>query len=661
MPEMPELKLSEDVRDRVDRILVRRNQDAVAGASQRDDDLALFDDQLYGRMVPTNQPWPGSAILNDPLTMEAFLQLVALFMEALSREVPWTVEAVNSADADKATLQEEFLTDIFARDNLVDIAYGISYNAAGRDDTAILYVGWQQRIRPVRTKMYRDVDQDEDDDTLLHPDERNPDALYDEVMTQTDEVEHEGCEYRVVPLSDFYLYDPTAKTIAGAQGCCERMFLTEDQLLDGVEDNGWDEDKVMELIKAGPTTSLSMNNDYRDRQNTYDGITSNVSEPSDGLYEVFLWFGRLPKLRDSDGVSDLPEMYHSEDAMAMICPDRNIVFHLTLSPYKDRPYIPFSMLPKADRFLGTGGCRLLAPLQDEANALLQTLLDSINIKMVPAFKTSLDWLANYGDRFQFGPGANIPVENDNDFVPIEAGGDVGLGLEVQGEIVNRGKGMVAAQGYGELQHKVRKNGEMQNVLQAADSKFSFFLSNLVRGWKELGCRILSLYQQFATEGSEWSFSRHGEAKTISTEDLRGQFRVSATATANTATPEMRLAIQQHKIQAAVQYYQLIQQVPPQFAPLVWNAFRKLFLDLGERNPEEYIGPEPVPQAQGALNVPAIVQALVAQGMPEQQALAIVQQQNGVQNPQMGGQVPQGVPPGLPVPAQQPQLPPGGMG
>ena len=185
----------------------------------------------------------------------------------------------------------------------------------------------------------------------------------------------------------------------------------------------------------------------------------------------------------------------------------------------------------------------------------------------------------------------LPEETPNEIRPLAIEGNVPLGMAAADALVQRGKGLVAAQGYGQLDAKQRKNGEMQNVLQAADAKFDLYLANFQAGKEELAARIVSLHQRFAGDQEE-TIQHQGQPRAITLQAVRGQYRYIPTATSSTSTPEMRLGIAEKKQQVQTWYLQTVLQAPTPFQALLWHTARQILLDLGERQPASCIGPEP---------------------------------------------------------------------
>lgn len=636
-----ELSLKPDVRESVSRVLVRRAEDAVAGSAMRDRFLIDWDDQLKGRVpVLGKRRWPNASELNGTITRESHLELLSLLTQAQRKDPKWTVEAADEGQEDSARAQEAWLTNLCAEYKLNRHLYNLAYNAL-RDPAAVLYVGWKQIIRKRYGRKFRLSglsDEEQQAAPLLDEEEREPDQSYEEVPVLSEEVEHAGCDFRVADLADFYLYPPDAPSIEAAIGCAERMLLTEEQLLDGVEDFGYDEAAVKALIAGGPTHDSGDGSDYRSRKNMAEGVDSAAIDQRDGFYECFLWFGRLPYARDEQGELSVPEEYEGQEILAVLCPGRQAVLKLDFSPYPERPYIPFSILPEPNRFLGSGVCELLSQLQEEETATIRYTIDGMNLQMSPVLLAPKTWIREFG-KWSVFPGAMLPMDAPGEIAPLQWGQNATMGLELTQQIRGMAQSVIAAKGYGQLDAKQRKNGEMQNVLSATDSKFDLFLSNFQDSMAELGARIVSLEARHMGDQAQ-TIQAGGRTLEISAQMLRGKFRYIPTATSSTSTPEMRLQLAQAKQGVQMQYLSSLAQAPPTIAPLLWHGARQVLLDMGERQPETWIGPEPSPEQMLMQQLPPQVQALIANGVPPQVAMQMVpsataQAQQGQQAAQQG--------------------------
>lgn len=571
-----DLSLPEETRRAVDAVTVRRCRQAVIGSLNRDRQLCLYDDQLNGMLwAGQNTPtqWAGGTQIDDPLTREAHLEYMALVTEAIRKSPKVQVEAINDEDQELATMFEKVIQDQEGQSNLQQALYSVAYTS-GRDPVGNMRVGWVQKIRKARRTMFLA----KGSDTPVYHDMREDGVAYAEVEQSYEAIHHQGCEFHVPDLADLYLYPADCQDTEQAVGIGERMLLTEDQLWDGVRDYGYEEDRVKDLINMGPTHDFDYR-EWRVRQDRADGENPYSADSTDGFYECFLWFGRLDKLRDAEGNPQLPEESQDIDYMCMVCPNRQIVFKCVPSPYPVRPYAQFYMIRKPNRYQGVGVPQLLDGMQAEANSNLQAWINSMNMQAAPVLIGSQEWITKYS-KFKIYPGAVIPETFPNELRPLEFPGHANDFGVIQGLIKSRADGLIAAPGYGELTDKVRKNGEIQNVLQATNTKFSLFLQNFQMGLIGVAQRIVLYWLHFEQQSP------------MTLGELTSRFRFVPVATLQTATPEARLQLAQAQQASQLQYFGSMAQMPPQVWPFLWHGAREVLSAMGARQPEQWIGPEP---------------------------------------------------------------------
>jgi hypothetical protein len=248
------------------------------------------------------------------------------------------------------------------------------------------------------------------------------------------------------------------------------------------------------------------------------------------------------------------------------------------------------MLFRPGRLNGIGACQLIAPLAEEATANLQLRIDSMNLKTSPVLVGPAEWMQKYSE-FGIYPGAILPEDTPNDLRALKWDSDVDLSADIGNELSGRAMALLGAEGYGELSQKVRKNGEIQNVLSAADSKFDLFLFCLQEPMCEVAERIVQYHLLFDTNLNETFVGSDKKTYEITREVLEGSYRYIATATSSTATPEARLAITQAKDGVVAQYIAGVKQAP-EYGPWIWHAARQTLADMGERQPEAWLPPEP---------------------------------------------------------------------
>jgi hypothetical protein len=129
------------------------------------------------------------------------------------------------------------------------------------------------------------------------------------------------------------------------------------------------------------------------------------------------------------------------------------------------------------------------------------------------------------------------------------------------------------------------------MLGAVDTKFDLILYCMQHGTEKLGYRIPSLHSQFDTSEKEKFRDSSGVEVEITIEALRGEYKITPTATSSTSSPQNRIQIQQAIMNAIVSYYKELPTIPPQGWSGFWSATRRYLQELGVKNPEADI-PEP---------------------------------------------------------------------
>lgn len=577
------VELPEDIRQPIEAEICRRVSSAVSDASERDSQLGVWRDQLQGFGITAgNKDISDASDFYDSISLEAHLTLVAQICGALHRDPKVAVEAFVEEEKENARIIESYLAMETSRSRVDDRLYEMGVDACW-SQAVITYAGWYQKTRSVREAGYRK----QDDERIYFEEEKEDGVDYEEVPL-TEEVTDEGFDIRVVDLADFYMYPANSKSIEQATLVAERMLLTENDLYDGIDDFGYDEDAVEQLCELGPVSDTERQQS-EDDQNGVKG-----ADGDDGFYEVFSVYARLPR-RIAGGDELLPEQYLQEDFLIVCCPERQIVLKMALSPYKQRPYFAGGIMPMKDTILGLSLMGILEAIQAEANANIQWTIDNNNLTTTPCLKgpkLSGDDLS----KMQVKAGAYLGLDDPGSVTPLEWDrAPLRDGLLWQQDLRNRANSLVSAQGQGQLQSKVRKSGEVQAVETQAAAKFGLYLSNFQRTCvAELYRRMIALKLQFGDvdeDGEDFSDSE-GHSYALTPRALRGVYNVVAAGSSLTHSPESRIEVGKQKQAIQVQYLQASQALPPKIAKLAWHGARELLFDLGERNPEAWIGDEP---------------------------------------------------------------------
>lgn len=616
-----ELDLSKDYREQCDRYLADASDDAEQAVSERDRDLAFIDDMLEMRgAVKMRGPWRDSCQLEDPLVREQHTQLNAKLAPPLQRDLLVQIDSVDPKDAESAKKTESWLEFQWNEEHFPHTYGEFVYNGL-KDPVAVLSVSWQQEYKQERGVEYWDgVSTDDFGRPHRVPaDGRDEGVHYEEVPTLQEAVESQKAIYEVHDVADVYIHPPNQQVLEKAQGIFIRRMYSECELLDGIEEYGYDKKSVMELIRMGPTmvdgatgvtnrnsVILLDTNDYiermgidtddrvtpnmskRDRQDRIEGIDSTVRNIEDGLYECREYWGYLPKLRDSEGNSLLPEHLYRDRVRALFCPSYNIVFLLDFAPDQELPFFHASMIPKPGRFLGTGMVQLMQAGGLAATYLTRWMLDCMQMKMTPAHvMPEQDYLDN--GAFSLYPGAKFTESQVGAIRPLGVGGEPQLGLEGLEYILHRFQSLSSAEGIGELGNKVRRNPEMQNVLQTADAKYGLYGYNLFTPLAAIAARRIALELKYNPNFESTIMTKNGEV-TVTADDLRKKFRFSAIQISSDSNPETRAGRTQQKLSIQATYFGGTKQYP-EWALEIWHGARQALLDMDERNPASWIGEE----------------------------------------------------------------------
>lgn len=597
------LKLPDDVREQLELLLCHRVDEAVSAAAGRNSDLRIWRDQLEGNgVVAQNQLWANACNLNDPLSMKAFLTILSQLLGALQRDPMVAVEAFREEDVEGARILEGWLSMASAQNDILARVYDLSHNAC-RDTAVVGYCGWSQRTRKKR------VIASKDSSGHVMLDGEDDESGTGEPVALAEEVVEERYDIRAVALDDFFLWPANSVSVDRATMVAERMYVTEEELYDGIDDYGYDEAMVEQLCAMGPVTLPD--DDRRSRMET-DGIAETDSRGG-GFYEIFTCYTRLPRRVNGGSDTMVPKHMLQDDFLVVCCPAQQIVLKMAHSPFDERPYFVGGILPKPNTILGYGMMKMLEPLQAEANSNLQYTFDTANINMAAPVilpESERDQVA----KVNIGPGSLVFLKDVEGARPWpQSGAPLRDGLAMQEWMEGQYQSLVSAEGQGELQSKVRKNGEVMAATNAASAKFGMYLSGFQRTVvAPLFQRLVALKTQFGDvdDDGEAFMDPSGKMQKLTSRALRGKYNIVATGTSLTHSPEARVEVAQQKQAVQVQYLQAKAQLPPEMAPLLWHGAREILYDMGERNPEAWLGEEPTPPPPPLPEQPTAPQAPV---------------------------------------------------
>ena len=610
------LKLDAETREQVTLTLCEYVNNAVEDAAEQSEDLARWADQFEGIAEPSPSRWQNACELEASLSVEARLQLLAMLTEATQQDDKIYCEAYSPQDTEDARLQEKFVN---AKLNEFDFNIFLRYLASNviRDGTGILYCGWtEQTEKQTVLNTFQDID--EAGNPVIVQEPQKIDAVVDA-----------GLDFRVVDRADFTLLPATAVSIGRAYGTAERLTLSEQELLEGIEKYGYDEDAVEKLLAMGPTHT----SDYRERVNTQVGL-QDTADDALGFYECHLVFSPLPF---ADRERETAKRFRGQMFQSVLCPAYNIALKIAPCPYAGKPYFPFAMIDEPNRFDGIGLMRLLETLQAEATANLRWTVDSLTFTLAPVTLVEESDFEKFSS-FSVYPGAKIPYSQGNEPKALVWPQSAQGGMSLAQYYDNKMHSIVSAEGYGELQPKVRKEAEINAMSAAVSAKFGLYLQTFNEGIAPLAAWIISLYAQYAQPEQPTAFlDSTGREMKITQKQLCKRFRYIATQTTQSATPQMRLAQAQTIVQEMRQSPLYLQALQNNDLRLEWNLMALLLRSQGQRSPEVWIGPEPpepqpmLPPGMGGMNG--------AENSPGMAGVPALPGMGGTVPPGFGGAVP----------------------
>lgn len=629
--------ISDDLREELDAALLRQLDAAISACTDRNELFQTWDAQLRGDpyWAGIKPRWRGGSQVEDPITREHHLTVLANICQVLRQEEWWTVNATAPGDEQDASDLEAWLNDKVSEFNLSGIhGYDLAYNAA-RHTFGVLYCGWKQAYETTYATAYEDNETGE----RVDPEGRIPGHEYKEVEELGEEIAHEGLDLRVPHAADFYLFPSNAQNVEQAQFIAERMFMSAGELIDGITDFGYEEEGVTQILSSGPSTTTDT---VRREANDRDGVHSG-DHREDDLYEVFMVIGRPPLLLE-DGASPLKEEVRRRDYLWMVCPSQNCVFKCVPMPFRKRPYVLFPFLREPGRLMGDGVPSLLSPLQLEGTLALRFRIDTRDVAMNPTLLVPEN---DYDDlqRFKVYPGAMIPYKSNSGpgaIAPLKFDTQgFGAALTDSNDFRMRAAQLFSAQARGSITTNEKTAQQVAQEASGADEKFDLILINFHMGVNALGPLIISHYQQFGMSDNpdENQALVGNKVIQLSPEMLQKKFRINAHGTSENSNPELRLARAEALYQFVLQNPLVMQKVQQGDMTGIWSVSMQVARDMGQRDPQRLFGqePQPPPSADMILQqLAAAIEQFAMQGDPAAaHLLQMLQQMQASQPPQQG--------------------------
>jgi len=570
------MNLKPELTKRLDEAVVERVREAVADAQDRDRELLSLEDQLEGRTsIVLNQRWPNACRLEDTLTREHHLTLLASMTAAWRRNQFWLCEAIDPTEAETVRRVETYMNVRARQYGMTRAMYDVAYNALA-SRYAPMYVGWKSFETFVRGIAYRNPETGQ-------PELEQPEGEeWESVPVRRRIPRHNGLVFRAIAPEDFYLYPANQQDATTAPMVMERIRMTPEGV---AEEFGLD---ALKRVRGSYDEERTEAQDARD-----DDVGTVGRDDDDAEIVLYVVTGRVPILMDGDAL-DIEEWMLGEDFEWIVHQPSGTVLRFEPLGYPMRPYVVFNGLRLPGRLMGHGIVSLLKGLQDEATANLRFTIDSMNLAAAPAMKVSERYLNKYG-KWAMYPGALVPYINNPDEVQAMTWDMRGInaGMALAGHIDNKASKIASAQGLsGMLGGKVRKAAEVEATVGLVEQKSDLFFQCLQEGLEDVGRIVLALYLSHMGEDGDVAVAPGGQSIRVTPDDLERRMRIMAYATSEDASAELRAqkTMAMRKVQS--EYIAMVQQSAPYTWRLVYKSAYQSLLDLGARTPIDWLGEEP---------------------------------------------------------------------
>jgi len=566
-----EIRLSDRLRTRVGDAILDRVRQAVEDNSERDRSLADLDAQLEGRAEPqsVNTRWKNACQLEDTLTREHHLQTLAGLTEAWRRTQFWLCEAIDPSEREAVRRVETYMNIRARQYGLAKALYDVAYTALA-STFAPLYVGWRTYTAMVgeRAKVTPDGE-------IVPPESPEEGEEYE---IRHPAVAYNGLTFRSIEPSDFYLYPSGVQSVDDASAVIERIRFTAEQLV-----REFGEEAVESIVRSRPEDEENEQVAERNRLDGSDGDTL--------LYNLYVVSGSAPLLLDDDA---LPDWMMKEEFVWVVHPASRTVLSMRRSPTLVRPYVVFNAMRVPRRLGGHGICTLLGDLQAEATANLRYTIDCTNLASAPAMLVPEYWMHKYG-KWAMYPGALVPYMRTKDELgPLtwDMRG-VAAGMQLAAYLDGKAARLASAQGLTSLLGgKVRKAAEVEATQSVVGQKQDLFFQCLQEGLETVGHIVLSLFLDHMDAEGDIASVPGGEAVSVTPEDIRRRMKITAYATSEDSNAETRAQKTLFKRKVQSEYFAVLGQLPPYAWPMAWKGAYQSLQDVGEREPQEWLGPMP---------------------------------------------------------------------
>lgn len=617
-----------EVQKKIEANVLERLNASVIALQFRNDENDFWRDLIDGYIEPESLPYGSGSDVNAALIQKAIIGMKSFLNPVLSRNPPMLVSS-NDIDTsheveDDCRVMETFITTSFGasgyfkkQPELIEDAIALSY--------AIAMCSWQvktskEMVQASRGIVTGNLYEEED-----HPNEElEPASAF---LKET--VESEGLEVAALDPNDFFYYPTNAKSVPDADACGHRAWMTNEQLYEMILEMGLDREKTIELMSKS-RSSYGGDSDRPGIERKDDG-----NLPADEN-EIFQWFCKVPILFEH-GKIITPENLIGLSLSCVLDRKTGVFLKMELSPYKHiKPYVRFTINPRAHRMEGCGIPEMLEDLYTIASAELRLSIDAASYRTSPAFQVKDSYRGKDLEKQKIEPGAIAFVKEIGDISPIQmAGSNEAMNLVSYSN--NEAEQLYSAGGISGLNAKVRKNSEVQATQNMALSKMNFFKMNFQFGMEEMAQMQLAIYDIFASsEEKMLTDPETGESAKLTSAALKRDYTFHPYGDERSADPEKRIELGNVTWQTLEKYWAII--LNPQSNLEMKRGFYRVATEalqnLNIRNPRRYLGDEPSENQQANQSPP---QGQLPQGQPQLPQGQPQLPQGGFIPPQGGGE------------------------
>ena len=544
---------------------------AILDRADWEADAASDEDQYLGNLPDKNDPWPGCANFNVPLTMLGIETLKPRLIESVLGGDPITyVLPVEGTDEQRAERTELYLN--WQLKTELDIVPLVEESAHTflTPGVVVAKILWDVVQRPINKVHHFTLDTGLDDifralfgDELPAEWDPKSDGLYEghfktpggakrkvsakfkyledeiQVLLRKDHVSYEAPRIHLIDPMDFVAPFKGGSDVQRLPWLVQRLHYSENDLRRKVSQGRFYEEAVKRLLgelPAIPNDPQAPGQELDAVQSSSEGVQQDPgSSVLDGQYEVYERYC----LRDMD------EDGFEEEVVIWVSPQLpgeilgwdyldNIVHH------GRRPYVVGRYLRLPNRFYGLSFPRVVRDVQDEINTMHNQRVDAGTIQNTPMgfFRASMTWRP---DTTRIKPGTWTGVDNPQQdiFIPQWNGSPV-FGQNEESllyQYFERLTGLTDL-ALGRQPNRVgatRTASGTAALLSEAGLRFKTSMEAFQRFWTEIFEHVLALDQQYLPPGKEFRVTgRLPEViKLASREDIAGKYDLRLAATSET--------------------------------------------------------------------------------------------------------------------------------